>query len=313
MAVSIAAGRLAGSRTIELAAGALDATIVPSVGMVVASLRHHGTEVLGQRGGLVAYRDHGSSFGIPLLYPWANRLSGLGYAAANIDVELDPRTTPLRLDENGLPIHGLLSASPRWQTIDTGCSEQAAEVSATLDLAAHPELLRGFPFPHRITVTYRLDATSLRTSLTITPTGDVTVPIAFGFHPYLAPGGDRTTWRINLPVLTRATLDHRGLPTGSLETIQPGWRPLGTDAYDNLYRSLQSPQVFEVEAPDRTITVHFDEGYPCAQVFAPTASDFICFEPMTAPINALVTGDRLRSVAPNSRFTATFTISVRDH
>ena len=57
---------------------------MPDVGMVGRSLRHRGEEMLGQRGGLEAYAARGSSFGLPLLHPWANRLDG-----KCVEVELD--------------------------------------------------------------------------------------------------------------------------------------------------------------------------------------------------------------------------------
>ena len=51
----------------------LEATFVPSAGMVGCSLRHRGEELLGQRGGLRTYIEERSTMGIPLLHPWANR------------------------------------------------------------------------------------------------------------------------------------------------------------------------------------------------------------------------------------------------
>ena len=44
------------------------------------------------------------------------------------------------------------------------------------------------------------------------------------------------------------------------------------------------------------MTVAFDAGYPCAQIYAPAGEPVICFEPMTAPTNALVSGTGLRTV-----------------
>lgn len=55
----------------------LEATFVPTAGMLCASLRHHGEELLAQNAGVDAYAAHGKTMGIPLLYPWANRLAGL--------------------------------------------------------------------------------------------------------------------------------------------------------------------------------------------------------------------------------------------
>ena len=58
-------------------------------GMVGFSLTHRGEELLGQRGGLPAYRERGATFGIPLLHPWANRLAGMAYSFNGRTVELD--------------------------------------------------------------------------------------------------------------------------------------------------------------------------------------------------------------------------------
>jgi galactose mutarotase-like enzyme len=54
------------------------------------------------------------------------------------------------------------------------------------------------------------------------------------------------------------------------------------------------------------VTVRLHEGYPAAQVFAPATDDVVCFEPMTAPTNALITGDRLTLLAPGESYRATF-------
>ena len=60
------------------------------------------------------------------------------------------------------------------------------------------------------------------------------------------------------------------------------------------------------------MTLEFVEGYRCAQVFAPDASRFICFEPMTAPANALCSGEGLRLLAPGERFSASFAVCVEE-
>ncbi len=60
---------------LTLSSGELEAVFVPEAGMVGRSLRHRGEELLGQRGGLEAYVRERKTMGIPLLHPWANRLS----------------------------------------------------------------------------------------------------------------------------------------------------------------------------------------------------------------------------------------------
>ena len=52
----------------------LSAKILPGAGMLITSLQSHGHELLGQRRGIDAYLRDGKTMGVPLLYPWANRL-----------------------------------------------------------------------------------------------------------------------------------------------------------------------------------------------------------------------------------------------
>jgi galactose mutarotase-like enzyme len=48
--------------------------------------------------------------------------------------------------------------------------------------------------------------------------------------------------------------------------------------------------VFAVSSGERRIEVHFEKGFTAAQVFAPADDAVVCFEPMTAPTDALRRG-----------------------
>lgn len=307
-------GALDGLAAVVLSSGSggLEATFAPGAGMVCASLRHEGEELLGQRKGLRAYAETGSSMGIPLLHPWANRLDGLGYRTGGGDtVTLDPSRSPLRLDGNGLPIHGLLAASPHWEVVERVAVDGAATLVAVLDFGAHPDLLAAFPFPHVLSITATLEGRRLTVATTLRNTGLLPVPVAFGFHPYLRlPGAPRAEWKVELPVVRRALLNDRGIPTGEAEAAPFTGGPLGERAFDDLFTALREPAVFALEGGGRRVEVEFTEGYPVAQVYGGPGDDFVCFEPMTAPTNALATGDGLRTVAPGGAFAAEFAISL---
>ena len=305
--------RVDGAEGVALISGGGDlrAAFAPGAGMVGYSLAHRGEELLGQRGGMAAYRERGSTFGIPLLHPWANRLAGFAYSVDGRRVELDRGHLPVTLDPNGLPIHGLVAGFPEWEVIERVAGDDRAELAARLDFARHVELAAGFPWPHELQVHAELADDTLTVATTLRPTGELAVPIAFGWHPYLRlPGAPRSEWCVELPVRTRAELDGRGLPTGRVEpvAVEPG--PLGDRTYDDLFPGLSHPAAFALEAGGRRIEVEFGERYPVAQVYAPPDEEYVCFEPMTAPTNALISGDGLRTVAPGERFRAEFRVRV---
>ncbi len=289
----------------------LRAGFAPAAGMVGYSLLHRGDQLLGQGGGLAAYRDRGSTFGIPLLHPWANRLSAHAYTLLGREVVLDAARSPLHLDPNGLPIHGVLAASPYWELDRRSASEGSAAIGARLDYGAHDELLAAFPFPHVVEVEAELAGHTLSVATTLRPTEDTPVPVAFGWHPYLClPGLAREDWWVEIPVLTRAVLDERGIPSGREEPTDVAPGPLADRSYDDLFTSLAEPPRFVLGGRGRRIEVDFGAGYPLAQVYTPAGAQFICFEPMTAPTNALLTGEGLRTVAPGGAFRAEFRVRV---
>jgi galactose mutarotase-like enzyme len=289
----------------------LHAAFVPSLGMIGCSLLHRGTELLGQRRGLQQYAATGSTMGIPFLHPWANRLSSLEYGVAGRRVVLDPTSPRLHRDANGLPIHGLLAASPHWRVIERAAHASGAQLTAELDFGADADLLAAFPFPHRLTLSATLRAATLHIDTTLQATGDVAVPVSFGYHPYLQlPSSARAEWQLDAPVRRRAILDERGIPTGERELYRMAGEALGTRSFDDLFTELERPTRFLLRGGGRRVTVTFHYGYPCAQIYAPANEAFICIEPMTAPTNALISGDGLRLLEPGATFTARFTIAV---
>jgi len=292
---------------VTLKAGDLEATFAPGAGMIGTSLRHRGDELLEQRDGLDAYVKSAKTFGIPLLHPWANRIDGPRYSVAGKDVELDLNSPLVHTEDNGLPIHGLASACPYWEVV----GRDTDGLHARLDYGAHEDLLAGFPFPHTLEIEISLDPDALHHTTRLTATTDQPVPVSFGYHPYLTlPGVAREDFLVTFPVRRQMLLDDRGIPTGTDEVanIPPG--ALGDRTYDDGFSELREPIEFGLEGGGRRIGVRFDEGYPCAQVWAPPGEQFICYEPMTAPTNALVTHDGLAFARPDDAYEARFSLLV---
>jgi aldose 1-epimerase len=111
---------------------------------------------------------------------------------------------------------------------------------------------------------------------------------------------------VTLPVRERLQLDERLVPTGAREPAGDLDGPLGARTFDDAFTAGEGP--FVLAGGGRRIEVAFEQGYPVAQVFAPDNLDVVCFEPMTAPADALRhTPD---AVAPGASFSARFSVSV---
>jgi len=286
MDASTRSGEQDGVATATLAAGELEATFATGAGMVCCSLRHRGAELLGQRRGLATYAATGSTMGIPFLHPWANRLAGLRYEQGGRTVTLREGAPGVRLEEHGLPMHGLLGGSRDWRVAVLEASDDEARLVAEFSFE-RPELLESLPFAHRLTFTAALAPGALRVEITLRAIGDAAVPVSFGFHPYLQLGGERAALEVTLPARTHLALDARGLPTGASEPQEAERAPLGERTFDDLYAVGEDPVAFTARDAQRAVTVRFEHGYRFAQVFAPAGQPFICFEPMTATVGAL--------------------------
>jgi aldose 1-epimerase len=295
------------------AAGGIEATFVPEAGMVGCSLRHRGEEILGQRGGLATYVAERSTMGIPLLHPWANRLGAARFRVAGREVVLDGAGVRPSLDPNGLPIHGLLAAATGWAVDRHEEAEGGAGLSARFDFGSHPDLMTAFPFPHEVRLEAWLAGSTLAIATGVRASADVAVPVAFGFHPYFQiPGVPRADWEVQIPVRERLGLDPRMLPTGEREPVGVAPGPLGSQIFDDGYLAPPNGAAFSVAGGGRRIEVSFESGYPYAQVYAPSDDDVIAIEPMTAPTNALVSGEDLPIVPPGGAYEARFRITVAD-
>ena len=197
----------------------------------------------------------------------------------------------------------MAAASPHWRVV----ADEPLTARLRFD---RPEYLDVFPYPHEIEVDVRIEPRTQTIATRVRPTGDVAVPIAFGWHPYLRiPGVPRQDWDLTLPVREHLKLDERSIPTGEAEPVDyPDALRLGDRGFDDGYAGLSDGTTFAVAAGDRRVEVEFTHGYPYAQVFAPPAEEVVCFEPMTAPTNALESGQGLREAEPGDEFEALFTV-----
>ena len=299
----------AGDAGLVLSAGPTSFTVLPEVGLLGVSLRHHGLEVLDLHGGADAAR-HQHTTGLPLLAPWANRLGGDEYRADGRPVELTG-APGLHRDANGLPMHGTLVGRPGWELASIRSRGDSAAAVARFRAGDDPEVMASFPFPHDLTVTFTLTPGQLTVATLLEPTADRAVPVSFGWHPYLRLGVPRDELVLELPARKRLVLDAAQIPTGAKVAEAAEVVGLAGRTYDDGYRLGRDKRLGLKVDGGPSLAVVLERGYPYAQVYAPGDHDYVALEPMTAPTDALRRGVA-PVVEPGSRFTARFRISLNE-
>lgn len=258
-------------------------------------------------------REH-STMGIPLLYPWANRVGSKEFATAHREINLRSADLPLSFDDGGLPIHGLLSGAAGWSVKDHRSTDLGGVLEARFDFAADAQLSKAFPFPHRLSLRASVSTAVLTIVTTVRADQGVAVPVSFGFHPYLTlPGVMRRDWQVEVPVTEHLELDDLMLPTDERRPTTVASGPLGSRTFDDDYLAPTDKAPFVLAGGGRRIEVRIGDGYPFAQVYAPADDEVVAYEPMTAPTNALLTGGRdLPVVEPGESYSAIFSVTVAD-
>jgi len=289
-----------------LVAGDLQAVVLPDHGMLVASLRYKGVEILRRVEDLKAAAARGSSAGIPLLYPWANRLAEPRYRVLGREVVLDISSPLLHFDEHRLPMHGVPWPLLRWLVI----AQRQDFVVARLDWS-DSKLLHVFPFRHCMQLAAILRPESLTIETVLIAGCESPVPVSFGFHPYLGlPDLSRSKWHLELPAMRKLLVDGRGIPTGDEEPFGGFNAELGENSFDDGFALTKEQRTFSVTGATCRVSVELHDGYRYAQVFAPKDKDYIALEPMTAPTSALTSGRGLRFVPSGERLRAAFRIHI---
>jgi galactose mutarotase-like enzyme len=151
---------------------------------------------------------------------------------------------------------------------------------------------------------------TLTVRTTVTPTTNVSVPLCYGYHPYLQlPDSPRAQWKVETPAMRLRPVNAWGIPTGEGAAHPATTQTLGDTFLDDGYDEVPGGAVFAVSGGKRRIEVHFVKGFTAAQVFAPADDDVICFEPMAAPTDALRRGG-YRMAKPGEPDTSEFAIKL---
>lgn len=291
---------------IQIQSGKTKAQFLPEQGMLGASLQYEGVEILRRVEDLQAAALKGSTAGIPILYPWGNRLSEFELEIAGKKIHLDRSSSLIHLDEHGLPLHGVPWSMLKWDAKSVEEDRIFAEFNWN-----SPHLLQIFPFPHHVQMIVFAQPYGLNIETKILADENSKVPISFGYHPYFGIADlKRAGWKLKLPAMKKLLLNEQRIPTGATEEFADFHDELGANQFDDGFELQDARSKFSIEGSGWKISLQILSGYTHAQIFSPRDKEFIAFEPMTAPTNALVSGKSLRILEPGETFSASFEITI---
>ena len=248
-----------------------------------------------------------SACGITLV-PWPNRVADGRWTLEGAVQQLD-LTEPSKHNAS----HGLLRHTA-YRLVER--EPHAVTQGATV----FPQ--HGWPFQLDVTVRHELVADGLVVTHVVRNVGRGRAPVALGSHPVLRVGDhDVATLTVTLDAATRYLVDDRSIPTGT-EPVD------GTDAdlrhgprvgdldLDTTYRDVAADEEgvrrTTLMAPDGSaVEMWQGPAYDHVQVFTPrnfprdgVLGLAVAAEPMTAPANALATGEGLHWLDEGETLTA---------
>ncbi|KRA25067.1 galactose mutarotase [Microbacterium sp. Root61] len=232
-----------------------------------------------------------------VLVPWPNRVRDGAWTQRGASHRLPITDIP-----TGTASHGLL----RFASYDI-VDESADAVSLSAPVVPRS----GYPFHLDTTVTYAVTASGIEVTHRVTNIGADDAPVALGTHPYVCLGDVATAdLTLTVPGATRFVLDERLLPVDEVAVtpdvdLRAGAR-LGdvtlNYAYGSLGRSADGRvRTTLVAADGRSVELWQGPGFDYVQVYTmdayPGQALAVAVEPMTAPPDALNSGQGLRWLA----------------
>jgi aldose 1-epimerase len=232
-------------------------------------------------------------FGVPLLFPFPNRIRRGVFKFQGHTYHMDI-TTP-----EGHHSHGLVRDRP-WRVTLAAATPRGAVLRSVFEGERHGDVMRQYPFPFLLTVTYTLADDSLQLEAVAKNTGSRPMPMGFGIHPYfrlpLAEGGRPGVCQVQVPARRLWVLDADKLPLPRTEAVPPDLdfrtlRDLGEAELDHLYADLgreNGVATCRLRDPQARaeVSVSFGPEFPFVVLFAPAERPTICFEPYSCLTDA---------------------------
>jgi aldose 1-epimerase len=264
--------------------------------------------------------------GIPLLWPYANRLDEQAFYANGQKYTFDPGLG--NTGRGAVPIHGFLTGATAWKVIEAKADAKSAWVTSKLEFFRIPAYMKQFPFAHTLTMTYRLQDGALEVHTRIDSLSAEPMPVAIGFHPYFQlTDSPRDEWTLSVAARTHWLLDERTIPTGQTEPITkllPDPKNVAVkdvtldDVFTDLERDAQRLAAMSLKGKRQQIDVLLGPNFKTILVYSPARGTSVALEPMAGISNSMNLAQRglykeLQSIEPGGSWEESFWVRPRGY
>ena len=261
--------------------------------------------------------------GIPILFPFPNRIRAGKYSWDGTDYEL-PESL-VSYDGSGNAIHGFC-LDRAWRVVEQSESSVTAIFQISKDAADRASL---WPADAELTVRYAISGMTLRCEFTVRNPDDKPLPWGLGTHSYFRlPLGeaDAENCTVFAPVIESRELEEY-LPTGKTGAVPDNARlqdspEYGTLKLDNAFAGLKTETDGHVETsvadPEsgRKVIQRFSADFQELVAFTPPWTSAVCLEPYTCTTDAINLQQQgfeagLRTLQPGETWTGFIDIEVQ--
>ena len=224
--------------------------------------------------------------GTPVLYPTPNRVENGVFVFRDKAYEQIKRGR--RVFEHGLVY------DEEWELVHVHATEKEALLSARFTWTMDSPLFEAFPFPHSLTLNFRLINRAIDITYDIFNYGAEEIPYGFGLHPYFQKLSGEERTEIALPVEYVMEATEALLPTGKILPV-PGTafdinRPTSIGKLDLDHVFLRAagdtPAVIHYTEQGFAINIHATDDFSHFVVYSPAGLPYFCIETQTCSTNA---------------------------
>jgi aldose 1-epimerase len=256
---------------------------------------HESVDVVDADEGFARGEGKPSGHGIPLLFPFPNRIRDGRFQWDGREFDLTAAGNVAR-DANGHAIHGFCLDRP-WRVTQRGENFAVGEFRLSVDAADRRPL---WPTDCRIEVRYTVTGAALRAEVTVSNPDDQPMPWGFGTHPYfklpLSAESNPDRCLVQAPATELWELGDC-LPTGKRIPV-PEDKDLRDGAYfdvlklDDVYTGLPvgtEPHECRIvdEQAGRQVVQRCDPQFRELVVYTPANRSAVCLEPYTCVTDAV--------------------------